>query len=157
MKRKPLYILLALLLITNMALLVLILNDGGKVKKGPMKPHFLTEELNFSEAQTKQFTKLDRSHRQRMMKIDDEMRDLKDQLFSSFQSQNNTSDSITERIGKLTVKRDKELVQFFGEVRKICTPGQVKDFDRLIKRALRGGGPPPPPRDHDRRPPPRDF
>lgn len=152
MRKKILYTSLIILLIANIVLLYMI------VTKAPNnhlpKENFLTQELHFSENQKDRFLKLDQIHRRSMRQFDDELSDLRKQLFNSFGKDNFSSDSITNRMGELETSKQKELYAFFSEVRKLCDENQVEKFDKIIEKVLRQRGPKPPER--DRKGPPRE-
>lgn len=144
------------MLIINGVLLYMIIDK--KLNRGPSKGQtFLTEELNFSESQRADFLSLDREHRRKMMQVDKELRDLRELLFSSFDKNNVSIDSITMKMGDLEEEKQGELFSFFSDVRKLCNENQTKKFDEIIKDVLqkrvpRGPkgekhGPPHPPRD----------
>lgn len=148
MSRKFLYTFVILLVVLNIALLFLLIKPTGGFEP---KHAFLTEELQFTDAQIESFRLLDRSHRATMRSFDRNIRQLKDQLFQSFSDTLTDPKSIARDIGDLEVKKDLELYRFFTEVRKICTPEQVQKFDKIISQALKGGPKGPP---QQRRPPP---
>lgn len=139
----------------NASLLFMIINRPG-MKDGPQKENFLLQELNFNEKQKERFLFLDQGHRQQMMKMDDEIKQLRKELFDSFDKDNFSPDSIALKMGGLETEKHKELFAFFKEVRKICTPDQVGKFDEIIKKALHKRGPQQPPRDR-KGPPRKDF
>ncbi len=153
MKKKLLYTVLIILLLANVFLLYMIVTKPQN-KDLPQKENFLTKELSFSEDQDNRFLELDKIHRTEMLQIDKELRSLRKQLFSSFGKENFSSDSIANRMGALETAKNKELFDFFKQVREICTEQQTAKFDEIIEKALqkrrskfpkRGdrGGPPP--------------
>ena len=92
MRKKILYAFLIVMIIINVVLLYLIIDK--KMSKGPSKGRtFLTEQVNFSEEQKDQFFKLDEEHRRKMMAFDEELNELRELLFRSFDNKN-ISDSI---------------------------------------------------------------
>ena len=152
MKSKLLPILLFSLLIMNGVLIFML------IKKPHEKPfnserNFLTEQLQFTDVQKKQFRELDKTHRSLMMSFDAEIIDYKDVLFNSFSKENFNSDAIANQIGILEAKKEVEVFHFFSKVRKICTKTQVVHFDKIIKKALKKGDQKPPPRNGREHPP----
>ena len=79
-----------------------------------------------------------------MRQLDDELVDLRKQLFNSFGKEIFSNDSIVNRMGVIEASKQKELYAFFSEVRKICDDNQVIKFDAIIKKVLRQRGPKPP-------------
>ena len=100
-----------------------------------------------------QFNEFERVHRDVMTEIDEQVRAQKDILFNSFQKEAVNLDSLITKIGLLQGKKDLEVFIFFKKIRKLCTLEQSKNFDKIIKKALRGeerrppneGDMPPPP------------
>lgn len=153
MKSKLLPVLLILLVLLNGFLIFMLIKKPHEKEPEHQKRNFLTTQLNFTESQRKNFRALDKTHREYMMEIEDEIREHKDVLFNSFSNENFNSDSLTTKIGVLQANKDSEVFRFFSEVRKLCAPNQVKIFDTIINKALKGGERKPP-RD-GRMPPPR--
>ena len=148
MKKKILYLFLTVLVIINLVLLFMILKKPLK-KSHPQKSSFITEELQFTEDQKDRFFALDRMHRDKMRSMDNELRDLRAQLFRSFHQPNFSTDSIVQKMGEIEASKQKELFTFFREVRKLCDKNQVKRFDNIIDRVLHQRGPKPPDRDRE--------
>lgn len=163
MKTKLLPILLILLVILNGFLIFMLIQKPHQKRQNNQQRNFLTEQLKFSDIQKKTFKNLDKIHRGFMMNIEESIKDNKDVLFNSFSKKDVNVDSITAVIGVLEAKKEAELFRFFSKVRVLCTKEQTKNFDSIIKEALRGGVKRPPRRDAreeymegDRRmPPPR--
>ncbi|KGL63678.1 hypothetical protein [Polaribacter sp. Hel1_85] len=162
MKSKLLPILLFLLILLNGVLIFMLVKKTHEKRVPRPERNFLIEQLQFSESQTKQFKELDKIHRGFMLKIDNEVRDLKDVLFNSLQKENFNVDSLTSKIGLLEAKKDSEVFNFFKKVRSLCNSEQLQNFDKIIEKALRGGdrrlpidGRNPPPGNDGMPPPPR--
>lgn len=153
MGKKILYAFLIVLLIVNGVLLYMIIDK--KMGKGPSKGQtFLTEQLNFSQEQKDAFFKLDGEHRKRMMHVDDQLKDLREILFQSFDKEKSFSDSISVKIADLETDKISELYSFFGSVRELCSEDQVKKFDEIIQEVLHRRGPKGPKGKPNRLPPP---
>lgn len=153
MRKKILYAFLIVMIVINAVLLYLIIDK--KMGKGPSKGQtFLTEQLNFSEAQKDQFFKLDKEHRHKMMAFDDELTDLRELLFQSFDKENISIDTLTMKMGDLETEKQSELFSFFGKVRDLCDEEQTKKFDKIIQEVLHKRGPKGPKGKPDELPPP---
>lgn len=153
MRKKLLYAFLIILVIANASLLFMIINKPSK-KGGSQKENFLTQELNFTEEQKERFLFLDREHRHQMMQMDGELKELRKELFNSFDKENFSPDSLAVRMGEIETEKHQEIFAFFKQVRKICTPDQVSKFDEIIGKALQRRGPRKP--KGERRGPPRE-
>ncbi|WP_288956377.1 hypothetical protein [uncultured Polaribacter sp.] len=153
MKSKLLPILLIALIFLNGALIFMLINKPHEKRDIHPKRNFLTQELGFSEKQKNQFIEFDKIHRENMMEIDQELRQRKDILFSSFQKTNFSVDSLINQIGNLQAKKEAEVFRFFTIVRTLCNNEQSIKFDKIIKKAIRGGKPGLP---NDRRMPPHE-
>ncbi|WP_405607466.1 hypothetical protein [Polaribacter sp. Asnod1-A03] len=157
MKSKLLPILLIFLILLNGFLIFMLIEKPYENKREFQKRSFLTEQLDFSETQKKQFEELDEVHRDFMKNIDKTIMVQKDVLFNSFQKEDFNIDSLTNKIGLLQAKKESEVFRFFKKVRTICNEEQAIKVDKLIKQALRGaGGDAGPHQDGQRMPPPRD-
>ena len=153
MKSKLLPIIIFLLILLNGVLIFMLVKKPQNRFNQNSKRNFLTQELEFSEDQTMQFNEFERVHRDVMTEIDVQVRAQKDILFNSFQKEAVNLDSLITKIGLLQGKKDLEVFIFFKKIRKLCTLEQSKNFDKIIKKALRGeerrpsneGDMPPPP------------
>ena len=154
MKTKLLYFLLALLIITNLAMVFMLIKKPHKQKKG--RGNFLVKELQFDNLQKEQFLFLDNKHRETMDGFDREIKNAKNILFNSFSKPNSSSDSISKKIGVLEGKKEQEVFTFFSNVRRICTAEQAADFDLIIKKLLHKRGRNHPPRGKRMSPPERE-
>jgi hypothetical protein len=153
MQKKILYAFLIVMLIINIVLLYLIIDK--RMRKGPSKGQtFLTEQLDFSETQKEEFLKLDEIHREKMMRLDDELKSVREVLFQSFDKKADFTDMFIERMGEIEVEKLNELFSFFKEVRTLCNEDQVKKFDQIIQEVLHRRGPKGPKGKPDRLPPP---
>lgn len=144
MKTKLLYTLLITLLISNFILLFMMI---GKPKH-PKPPHkFLYSQLDFSDSQLKEATPFKDAHHQKMRKLDNEKRQLKEQFFKSISNDVKiiNSDSIADLIGVNEAKKDKEILSYFKKIRRVCNEKQKKKFDKIIVRAL--------PKNNNKKPP----
>jgi hypothetical protein len=154
MKPKILPILLFFLIVLNGVLIFMILKKPHENRHPNSERNFLTEQLQFSDTQKSKFIELDQKHRALMEALDEEIKENKDVLFNSFSQENFNIDSLTNKIGLLEGKKDSEVFNFFKKVRKLCNSEQISNFDKIIKKALKGGDRMPP-RD-GRLPPPPD-
>lgn len=153
MKTKFLPITLLLLVLLNAILIFILLKKPKENQPKPKGKEFLMAQLNFSEEQKGAFLVLDENHKRNMIPIENEIKVKKDILFQSLKDSTINTEIILEDLGDLSAKREKEILNFFTSVRKLCTKKQVGKFDEIIEKALKNGPHRPP---HDRRPPPRE-
>jgi len=117
---------------------------------------FIAKQLHFDDAQLEKMKTINKAHHQKMKRISDDLRGLKDDLFKELSNtdlQDETVDSLTTLIGEKQKERETEVFYHFKSIRDICTEKQSEKFEAIIKDALRKGvnnGP------EGQRPPPRE-
>ena len=157
-----------LLIILNIATLsALWLLKDKNMGRGPNPQSgaadFLVKELGFDSIQKQQLQKLREAHQQQMMEVRQGNREVKDAFFDLLK-QPGIADTTVERAARKSFVYDEqsEILTFrhFQQIRNLCTEGQKKKFDAVIKEVLRMMAPPkpgmegPPPRRRDGPPPP---
>jgi len=144
-KNLILYVLLAFLIIANGFFLYDYL--GKPDRNGPRNnpEQFIVKELNFNADQMQEFKGLGKNHRERMMELDQEHKQLKDKLFNKI-SENNVNaleiDSISSLIGENIKNKDLEVFNHFRAIQEICNDNQKEKFKRIVMDALHKGAPP---------------
>ena len=85
-KNNILYILVAFLIVVNGFFLFNYMSESNEnTSKGPQgNRDFIVKELGFNKAQLAQFKENSQGHHQIMMRLSDEIKGLKDELFSKF-------------------------------------------------------------------------
>jgi periplasmic protein CpxP/Spy len=139
MEKKRFYYLIILLLIaTNVVLLAMLLrtntftalhkNDpsGGK---GPRK--IIIERLKFNEAQIVSYDEFIRWHRKNIKEQDEQIRELKKELYSDLQTNANTKDSLINLITQHQIEIEKIHLQHFMDIQSVCNTEQLVYFDSL--------------------------
>ncbi|MFP4845713.1 Spy/CpxP family protein refolding chaperone [Winogradskyella sp. PE311] len=166
MKRNTvLYVLIIFLIIANGFFLFNYI--GNNNHKGPetegRDKEFLVKELNFNDAQLAEFREKSKDHREIMILYSDDIKRLKDELFSHLSNElvnDSVIDSITLLIGEKERQKDREVFNHFKMIQEICNNKQKEKFKVIIKDAMRQGErrqrpprgnnngqrPPPPPR-----------
>jgi Spy/CpxP family protein refolding chaperone len=154
---------LLLLLVLNSALLaLLILRKAEPVSvnvkgAGPGMPgggptDFLVHELNLHEAQLEKYTAMADQHHQSVVKIEAEIRSLRDSMISQLESESPDTAAISRlarKVGDDQVKLDQVTFDHFRQLRSILNTEQQSRFAKVIREALHmmGGrrpqGPPP--------------
>ncbi|KJD33236.1 hypothetical protein PW52_14410 [Tamlana sedimentorum] len=148
-----LYVLLVFLIIVNGFFIYNYVNSDKLPKFVEPKSHqkFIEEALDFNEEQKQQMAALEASHRKELKKLGDDVKFLKDQLFSKISGETLTAkeiDSLTDLIGKKEAVSNKKILQYFKNIEALCnTEEQREIFKTIIKDAIgkpeRRGMPPP--------------
>ena len=147
-KNILLIVLFVFLMVMNGVLLFLVVEKPAQRQRPPRK--FISSQLDFNDEQTDRFMELDQEHHRKMRRIDDELHELKNMLFSQLGNADLSDeelDSLTQSIGELTKARETEVFRYFGQIEKICNETQKRKLKRIVSGALRprppGNGPPP--------------
>ena len=157
-KNTLLYIILLVLIIMNGFFLYNYL--GKPVNNRPMKQtgnpsEFIAKKLRFNDSQLEKLHTLDEVHREKMMRTEDAIKELKDVLFGNLSNEtvkSSTIDSLTTLIGIREKEKDMNVFNHFREIQNICDENQKKRLEKILKDALRPPGQPgregepPPPR-----------
>lgn len=138
-KNTILYLLLIVLLVMNGFLLINFL--GRPDHKMPKESGtFITEELQFNEAQLKQFHIVEDTHHNNMRAIGDEVKRIKDELFEKITEPNisqTTIDSLISLISEKEQLKEKELFKRLRSVYDLCDEDQKERYSEIIKKARR--------------------
>ena len=125
---------------------------------------FIVKELGFNQSQLEHLKENSEEHHHAMTRLSNELRVLKDELFSKLSDNTvnmSTIDSIATIIGNKEKQKDLEVFKHFKMIQDLCNDKQKEKFKVILKDALRQGdqGNRPPPRreGEGHRPPPRDF
>ena len=144
-KNVVLYVLIAFLICVNGFYLYKDLKKPN-AKGHPNNPvEFIVKELNFNDAQLKQFQEMRIDHQKRMMKMDKDERQLKESLFGKISSETidqREVDSIATLIGENRKSKDLEIFNHFRTIEELCNDKQKQKFKRIIMDALHKGPPP---------------
>tara|TARA_R110002049_G_scaffold207799_3_gene378220 strand:+ start:1679 stop:2107 length:429 start_codon:yes stop_codon:yes gene_type:complete len=140
---------------------------GKSFDNSPKRPqenrNFIVKELGFNKTQLEQFRENSEGHHEIMMRLSDDVKNLKDNLFDrlSDNSINDaTIDSISSLICEKEKQKEKEIFYHFKMIQDLSNDKQKEKFKTILKDALRQGGqgnrPPPPSKGKGHRPPPRN-
>ncbi|WP_299123766.1 hypothetical protein [uncultured Winogradskyella sp.] len=173
-KNTILYILIIFLIVANGFFLF---NYMGKSNSNRPNRHqgnkdFIVKELGFSNIQLEQVKDRSKEHHEKMRRLSDDIKALKDNLFSKLTDVGVNKvdiDSITSLIGAKQTEKEKEIFNHFKMIQDIANEEQKEKFKKILIDALQRGdvgnkpppnGPdghrPPPHQDRGRRPPPRN-
>jgi protein CpxP len=143
-KTKILVTAVVLLLLTNVAMLIFILNNKdhrGKERGGrdAAMRSFLQKEIGFSDQQLTQYDSLSKHHKDEIKPSFDDMRNNRVQDMKAL-GEAGFSDSVIEASAARSSSMQKEMIKkmltHFREVRALCTAEQKPKFDSLFYKSL---------------------
>jgi protein CpxP len=150
-KNRPLIFIIAVLLLTNIAVLSYFLwfkntdkpdRGGGK---GPGIETPLQNEVGFNENQMAQYKQFREEQMKALKPMFEDMRKMKDSLFRML-SNENANDSVVNSIADGIAQKQKEMdlrmYNHFKRIRGLCTPDQLPKYDSVISRMMRKMGKP---------------
>ncbi len=153
-------IVILILLLINIATLAFIWTSSQRPQNFPPRPpdvgEFLTQKLQLTEKQQKQFETLKHAHHEKVEILREKSKNLHDDFFELLkQPEIDTTTINLAADAIINNQKALELVTFyhFKEVRAICSPTQQKKFDEVIREALRMMAPRPPGRPNGGPPP----
>ncbi len=125
--------------------------DGGPPMKedGPKK--IIAERLHFDKEQVAAYDKLIATHQVSVKALDDSIKIAKNDLYLSLQSETFAGkDSLVNLLGALQKKIELVHYEHFADLKKICKPDQLGNFEELTTELSRffsvgKNNPPPPP------------
>ena len=122
----------------------------GPGGEGPKR--IIIERLGFDKEQIAQYEKLIDGHRRTIRELDGEIRETKNNLYSTLSSGSQLNkDSLQTRLGEIQKQIETTHYNHFADIKKLCRPEQLKAFDELTKELARffapGRHPFPPPGD----------
>ena len=151
-KNRPLIFIIAVLLLTNIAVLGYFLwfkkdhPSGGNNDRGRNGiATALQKEVGFSDEQVAQYKQLKDEQSKKFRPLFEDMRKSKDSLFRLLGNQS-INDSVVNNIAEVISQKQKtidvEMFNHFKKVRRLCTPDQLPKYDSLIQRMMRKMGKP---------------
>ena len=143
-RNKVLIFIIAILLLTNMAILVYFLwlkqpevVDRENEHKREGLSQMLKKEVGFNDQQVAAYRQLKDQQWKTMKNKFDDLRRAKDSLFYLL-SVPGVADSSVQKAADLIAARQKQLdlqaFNHFKELRTVCTPEQLPKYDTLIQR-----------------------
>ncbi|MEP7374397.1 MAG: hypothetical protein ABI675_13470 [Chitinophagaceae bacterium] len=146
-RNRNLLIIIAVLLMTNVAVLVYFLGQK-KTEKPPVwtgVAEMLQKEVGFNEEQTTKYKEMKEKQRGKIRPMYEEMRKVKDSLFRLL-SYPETSDSVLNKMADAIAQKQKaidiETFNHFKRVRVLCTPDQLPKYDTMVLQMVRKMGKP---------------
>ena len=142
---KILAIAVALLLITNIALVIFMMTGKKKGGTREMKPdpsEMMVKELNMTEQQQSDYKQLKEEHMKKIKPMFDSVRAAKSAFFSLMKDPT-ASDSLVNaynlRIYERQAIADKTTFAHFKKVRNLFTPDQQPRFDTFFQKMMQRG------------------
>lgn len=147
-RNRNLLFIIAILLLTNIGMLIYFLGEKKpqpklKDRKGGLT-EMLQKEVGFNEQQVARYKELKELQWDAIRPMFDEMRIAKDSLFR-LMANTSVSDSVVNQLADGIAKRQRALdlqtFNHFREVRKICSsPEQMEKYDSAVLRMFRKMG-----------------
>ena len=140
-QNKFLVLLVAILLVANLGLMLYFFgfkNRHAPERSRPMSD-FVQKELGLNPDQTEKFKQLRDEHRAAVKPVVDEMKRLKDSLYSLLQNpqaSDSTAKVIAKRIGEKQEEFEILIYHHFEKVREICDSSQLPKLDTLVHRMI---------------------
>ena len=144
-QNRFLVLLVAILLIANLGLMLYFFVFRHKDEGGRMPPRvsdFVQKELGLSADQAAKFQQLRDQHKEAIKPVMDDMKKLKDSLYSLLQKPelNDTmAVNLIDKIGERQKEWELMIFHHFQKVRAICDSGQLPKFDTLVRRMITHG------------------
>ncbi len=152
-RNRNLLIIIATLVLTNVAVLVYFLGQKKPEKTASANTEpsrngvaeMLQKDVGFSEDQTARYKEMKEKQRGKIRPMYDEMRKAKDSLFRLL-SYPGTSDAVLDSMAEGIAQKQKaidlETFNHFKRVRALCTPDQETKYDTMVLRMFRKMGKP---------------
>ncbi len=129
----------------RMTVVALLLLNGGVLfflltqpkpphpgRRGEGPKHLIIERLHLDAGQTDAYEKLVRQHQNDIRAKEREMHDTKRHLYASLQNaEAPAKDSLAQRIGQLQVDIEHIHFNHFQDIKTLCRPEQMADFNAL--------------------------
>jgi protein CpxP len=147
-KNKSLIFIIAVLLLTNIAVLGYFLwFKKSPRQEGPGRSPgieaALQKEVGFNDQQIAQYKQLKEEQWKNFRPMFDDMHKAKDSLFNLL-SYENVNDSVINTTADVIAQKQKaidiRMFNHFRQVRSLCTPEQLPKYDSLIQRMMRKMG-----------------
>lgn len=147
-KSKLLIISVVILILLNIGLVV-VLTLQHSSRRPPHKmrspKQIVIEKLHFDANQIKNYEELITKHQKNISNKEFEMKNAKEALYHSLSS--DTQDKKDELIAKINIlQKDFEEIHFnhFLDIKKLCKPEQMQDYNELTNELAQIFSPPPP-------------
>ena len=151
-KQKLITISVIALLLLNIGTLGFLFVSGPKQGHRP-PPHgrpepraIIIERLHFDAQQIDAYEQLIREHHKHIDAMDEKIRDAKNSLYTLLNSSDSSSkDSLIIALGNYQKEIETTHFNHFADIKKLCKPNQIEDFEELTEELSRLFSKPPRP------------
>lgn len=121
------------LLITNLLLIGFIIRNNSNRQKHEGPRNIVIEKLNFDEQQIDEYDKLIQWHQVEIIKSQEQMMSLKNQLYGNLIKNNsvNIKDSLISELITTQAKIENTHYKHFEDIKKLCKEEQQQNFKDL--------------------------
>lgn len=154
-KNKLLIFIIAGLLVSNILLVVFMMkgrpHGGHGPDHRPMPREIIIERLHFDANQVKRYDTLIKKHRSDINGYQETLMSLKNNLYTNLKSKTDkpTIYFSIDAIAKVQSEIEHVHYAHFEDIKALCKPDQLGDFNKLVEELARLFAPPPPPKKHD--------
>lgn len=137
---KFLKLAILILFCINMITLVFFITKGPKDRMNNRKrpSEIIIEKLHFDANQIKQYEELINNHQKEIIRIDDEIKNNKTNLYRQLSNpESKIIDSLFQEIANKQNQIEKTHFDHFLAIKKLCKEEQLKDFDDLTNELSR--------------------
>lgn len=158
-KLKIYQAIVVILLLVNtgvLAFMWLHRRDAGRPEAGGNAKEYLTAQLSLNAQQQKQYEALRSEHFASMQTINEESKNLHDQLFSNISTpvaDSSLINALSKKIADGEIQKQQLTLHHFRKLRSILNKEQQQKFDRIIQDVLRMMARPPAPPNRQGPPP----
>jgi hypothetical protein len=124
-----------ILLLTNLALVSLLLFRRPPHPKEEGPKNLIIEKLNLDQNQTRDYEKLIQWHRSEIRNSEDEILMLKNRLYSGLATDTDSvqKDSLINELAKVQTKIENIHYKHFQDIKTLCHADQKKAFESLTR------------------------
>lgn len=150
-KNKMLVIIIAILLIANIATLSFFLlnrnerQKAGRTDRKGQITEFLKKNVGFSDEQLSRYDTLSRQHRSKMRMILDSLGPGREDIFRNVASQSFSDSAISAAAAAIADQQkafETKMLRHLKDIRNICTPAQQQVFDTGFYKIISRRGDP---------------
>lgn len=144
-KIKSLFIVIAFLFITNVVLLLFFIfnkSDGHNSHRGEKRSiieSFLQDQIGFDEQQMASYKNMRNVDFEKRTPIFDSLTSIKNKFYENIYNDSipdSTINKLAETVSEKQMVVDKHMLQYFKNVRRICTAGQLPKFDSSFRNIV---------------------
>lgn len=111
--------------------------DGPPPLGQPEPRKEIIEGLRFDSIQVGRYEVLIDNHKESIKALSDSIRSTKSRLYQTLNTENKSvKDSLIEKLGSLQKSIEQTHYNHFDEIKKLCKPDQLKDFEELTSRLV---------------------